>query len=529
MPLWTAKIRLIRRQDLLAALTIAGIFAVAGAFGLCNVVHRVMLGSALDRLMDLSQGSILRSEALVDTAIQQLHVMNASRLARCSPQDLDTLRAQIFRTGVLQDAGWFEGEQIRCSAELAPTFTGTSDLHIVAKLLNHLELYRSDSFFNMRQKPSILVRMGDAYVDTGELAHEFSGPSWVQFSATVTDARGGYAGIRNSPAAWIFTSPGKYRYKDRVYATACSTRYRLCDTVSVSASYLLGRNNAPTFIGLACGGAMGGMVGGLLTLLYQRRHTLERQLYRAIRNNQLHLEYQPIARIRDQLIVGAEVLCRWKNENGVLVQPQEFVRIAEQKNWIGALTRHVFSMALEECGELLRENPGFTLSINLSPYCLQIPGLIPELQQLLNARDVRPTSVALEITENAAAHDSSLIQQIQALRAIGHPIHLDDFGKGYSSLSYLHELRIDAIKIDQAFMQAVGSHSIEVDILPQILSIARNLNLAVVVEGIETAEQQAYIAGISDELLGQGWFYGRPTGCDQLCALVAEPAQAALS
>jgi sensor c-di-GMP phosphodiesterase-like protein len=115
-----------------------------------------------------------------------------------------------------------------------------------------------------------------------------------------------------------------------------------------------------------------------------------------------------------------------------------------------------------------------------------MPELLEELRQLLAAHGVKPESVAIEITESAAAHDSELIAEIQQLRAMGHPIHLDDFGTGYSSLSYLHELRIDAIKIDRAFMRAIGTHSVQVDILPQIISIAQKLNLDVVVEGIET-------------------------------------------
>lgn len=529
MPAWAAKIRLIRRRDLLSALAVACLFGVAGASCLYYVVHRVMIRSAQDRLMDLTQSTIVRSDALVDTAIQQLNAMNRSPLPRCSPQDLDTLRGQIFKTGKLQDAGWFQGNQIRCSAQLPNSPDQTGDLRLIAILPNSLRVYRSDILFSIQNKPTILARLGDAYVNTGELAREFNGPSWMEFSATLTDVDGNHTGAHDPQTASLFTSPGKYLYRDRIYTTACSTRYRLCDTVSVSTSYVLERDVAPSVIALVCGAVMGGMLGGFLATLYRRRKTLESQLYRAIRGNHLYLEYQPIARVRDQQIVGAEALCRWRSESGTLEQPQDFIRIAEQRNWIGALTLAVLTRALGECGDLLRENPDFTLSVNLSPYCLRIPGMISELQRLLKAHRVKPSSVALEITESAAAHDSDLIQQVQALRTLGHPIHLDDFGKGYSSLTYLHQLRIDAIKIDQAFMQAVGTNSIEVDILPQILSIARNLHLSVVVEGIETAEQHAYIAGISDSLLGQGWYYGTPSGLDQLRALVDGPASAARS
>lgn len=498
----------------------AGILAVAGASVLTSLVHRIMIRAAQDRLMDLSGDSIAKSDALAEIASRQLKVMNASPLPRCSPQELDALRAAIFRAGKLQDGGWFEGEQIRCSAEVADSVHRAGDLHLVAKLADDLEIYRSDDLFSIEHKPTLLARMGEAYVNTGELAQEFSGPSWLQFSAAMGDASGGYTGVGDARAAWMFTTSGRYLYDGSVYATACSTRYRLCNTVSAPVNYILDREPAPTILALVCGGVMGGMAGGILPVLYRRRRTPESQLYRAIRKNQLHLEYQPIARIKDQRIVGAEVLCRWRNKDGRLEKPQDFVRVAERKNWIGILTKQVVAGALDECGELLRQCSGFTLSVNLSPYCLRIPGFIAEMEQLLKAHDVKPTSMALEITESAAAHDSEWIEQIQALRALGHPIHLDDFGKGYSSLSYLHELRIDAIKIDQAFIQAVGTDSIEVDILPQILTIARNLRLAVVVEGIETAGQQAYLAGFSDTLLGQGWFYGRPAGSDELRALL---------
>lgn len=529
MSQWTAKIRLFRRRDVVASLAFACVFAVLGASVLTHLVHRIMVRAAQDRLMDVSLDSITKSDALADAALRQLEAMNASPLPRCSPQELDTLRAEIFRAGTLQDAGWFDGEQIRCSAEVADSDHRTGDLHEVARLADHLEIYRSDNLFSIERKPTLIARMGDAYVNTGELAQEFSGPSWLHFTSVMTDTRGASTAVAEPRMARIFSTEGRYLVNGSVYATACSTRYRVCDTVSAPVKYILDRAPAPTILAIACGIVMGGMAGGILPLLYQRRKTLESQLYRAIRKNQLHLEYQPIARIKDQRIVGAEVLCRWRNRDERLEKPQDFVRVAERKNWIGILTKQVVARALHECGELLRRCPGFTLSINLSPYCLRIPGFIAEMEELLKAHNVQPTSMALEITESAAAHDSELIEQIQALRALGHPIHLDDFGKGYSSLSYLHELRIDAIKIDQAFIQAVGTDSIEVDILPQILSIARNLRLEVVVEGIETAEQQAYIASISDTLLGQGWLYGRPAGRDELSALLDCGAECATS
>jgi len=513
---WTKKARLIRRMDLPAVISIMGIFVLGGCFFLNSLVHELMLRSAQHRLLDFCQDSISKSDSIVNVAIQELSAMNRSNLRRCSPENLDELRELIFKTGKLQDAGWFEGERIRCSSQVAQTSNGAIDLQLVAKLRNDIEVYRSDEHFSIQKKPTMIVRMGDAYVNTGVLAQEFSGPSWVEFSAAMADMRGYYAGVPDPLATWIFTSPGVYRHKGRVYATACSTQYNVCHTAAVSIGHFFQREYVPPIVGIALGGLMGGMLGSAVLLLYLRRKNLESQLDRAIRKKRLYLEYQPIVQIGNQQLVGAEVLCRWKNEDGEQVPPQEFIQIAERKHWIGALTRLVFSRALEECGELLLQNPAFTLNINLSPCCLTMPELLEELRQLLAVHGVKPESVAMEITESAAAHNSELITQIQQLRAMGHPIHLDDFGTGYSSLSYLHELRIDAIKIDRAFIRAIGTNSIQVDILPQILSIAQKLNLDVVVEGIETPEQESYLAAISDSLLGQGWLYGRPGGSDRL-------------
>jgi len=502
-------------------ISIMGIFVLGGCFCLNSVVHELMLRSAQHRLLDFCQDSISKSNSIVNGAIQELTAMNRYSLRRCSPEDLDALRERIFKTGALRDAGWFDGEQIRCSSQVAQTFDGAIDLQLVAKLQDNIEVYRSNEHFSIQQKPTMIVRMGDAYVNTGVLAQEFAGPSWVEFSATIADMRGYYAGVPDPQATWIFTSPGVYRHKGRVYATACSTQFKICHTAAVPIRYFFQREYAPSIVGIVCGGLIGGLIGSAVLLLYHRRKSMERQLYRAIRRNRLYVEYQPIVRMGNQQLVGAEVLCRWKNEDGEQVPPQEFIEIAEQKLWIGALTKFVFSRALEECGELLLQNPTFKLNINLSPCCLRMPELLEELRQLLAAHGVKPESVAIEITESAAAHDSELIAEIQQLRAMGHPIHLDDFGTGYSSLSYLHELRIDAIKIDRAFMRAIGTHSVQVDILPQIISIAQKLNLDVVVEGIETREQEAYLAAISDSLLGQGWLYGRPAGCDRLRAMLA--------
>jgi sensor c-di-GMP phosphodiesterase-like protein len=116
-------------------------------------------------------------------------------------------------------------------------------------------------------------------------------------------------------------------------------------------------------------------------------------------------------------------------------------------------------------------------------------------------------------------------EAIIELRARGHLVYIDDFGTGYSSLAYLQDLSVDGIKIDMAFTQAIGTESVTVSILPQILAMARALKLDVVVEGVETTEQAAYFAGSQQTTLAQGWLFGKPAPVGELERLLSEQCE----
>jgi sensor c-di-GMP phosphodiesterase-like protein len=136
------------------------------------------------------------------------------------------------------------------------------------------------------------------------------------------------------------------------------------------------------------------------------------------------------------------------------------------------------------------------------------------LEQSLEHAEVPAQSLAIEITESCTARIPGAMETIRGLRQKGYSVHIDDFGTGYSSLSYLHALAIDAIKIDRAFTQAIGTEAVTSSILPQILAMAKKLNLEVIVEGVETGEQAGYFAGGERPILAQGWYFGRPVSSE---------------
>jgi sensor c-di-GMP phosphodiesterase-like protein len=144
------------------------------------------------------------------------------------------------------------------------------------------------------------------------------------------------------------------------------------------------------------------------------------------------------------------------------------------------------------------------------------------LDQALEDAHVDAPSLTVEITESSTAHHDVAIETILALRRRGHSVHIDDFGTGFSSLSYLHDMAVDAIKIDRSFTKSVGTDAANAAILPKILSMAEALSLRVVVEGIETESQAAFFVATGQQILGQGWLYGRPVTIEEFQHRLAE-------
>jgi sensor c-di-GMP phosphodiesterase-like protein len=209
------------------------------------------------------------------------------------------------------------------------------------------------------------------------------------------------------------------------------------------------------------------------------------------------------------------------------VGPDVFIRLAEERGFVGTITRLVVHRTLKDFAVTLRRLPEFRISVNVAAADLGDPEFLPMLDQALQDAHVDAPSLTIEITESSTAHHDVAIETILELRRRGHSVHIDDFGTGFSSLSYLHDLAVDAIKIDRSFTKSVGTDAANATILPRILSMAEALSLRVVVEGIETETQAAFFAANGQQILGQGWLYGRPVPIEEFLRLLAEGERSA--
>jgi sensor c-di-GMP phosphodiesterase-like protein len=327
----------------------------------------------------------------------------------------------------------------------------------------------------------------------------------------------------------VLNRDGDGRMGDKLYATHCSTRYFNCatDYIYIPDALQIGHNEITGCVALC--GIVGGCFGFIFSLIYKRNRSIEQQLRRAIQHDEIKIVYQPIVNLVGGLVVGAEALARWTDEEGFVISPDVFIKIAEERGFVSDITKLVVRHAVRDLGETLRTHPDFRLNINVAAADLVDPTFLPMLKATLKSANVPAESVAIEITEGSTAKHETAAETIRQLREMGHSVHIDDFGTGYSSLSYLHALSIDAIKIDRAFTQAIGTEAVTVSILPQILAMAKTLNLQVIVEGVETIQQASYFANSNATILAQGWLFGRPVAAEEFCKLLLEGEQKLLS
>jgi sensor c-di-GMP phosphodiesterase-like protein len=177
---------------------------------------------------------------------------------------------------------------------------------------------------------------------------------------------------------------------------------------------------------------------------------------------------------------------------------------------------------LHDFAVTLHNRPGFRISINVSSADLADPAFMPMLEKALLQANVKPQSLAIEITERSASDGEVVMETIRNLRRKGHSIHIDDFGTGHSNLDKLLYLFADTIKIDKAFTGVIGTESVGAAVLPEILRIAKSLNLEVVVEGVETDRQASYFSPGEQKIYAQGWLYGRPMTPEMFQGVLAD-------
>lgn len=251
---------------------------------------------------------------------------------------------------------------------------------------------------------------------------------------------------------------------------------------------------------------------------FLERIQLEMDLRHAIERNELAMHYQPIVSLDDGRLIGFEALLRWHHAKMGMVPPFRFIPIAEDSGLILPITVWILHQTCRQLAEWQRIGPEYRdliVSVNISGKHLAKETLIDDVIGALQESRVAASTLKLEITESTAMENAEhTISLLNKLKEIGVQLSIDDFGTGYSSLSYLHRLPFDTLKIDRSFVNRVGEKGEDSEVLQTVISLAKNLKMRVIAEGIETESQLGVLQSLGCDY-GQGYLLAKPKSVDE--------------
>jgi diguanylate cyclase (GGDEF)-like protein/PAS domain S-box-containing protein len=257
----------------------------------------------------------------------------------------------------------------------------------------------------------------------------------------------------------------------------------------------------------------------LSPMLQQQLH-LENDLRHALEHDDLILHYQPILNVQTNRIAIVEALVRWQHPTHGMLTPGVFLPLAEELRLLDTLDRQVLRKALRQAALWEAASHPLAVSVNISAPTLQSPDLIEDVAAFLREAGVSPARIILEVTEHSALRDLPTSQQVLTnLRGLGLRIALDDFGTGYASLTHLRHLPVDIVKLDRAFAAGIGCDAKDEAVIQTLLALGRGLELDVVVEGIEYAEQLKWLWRGGCPFI-QGYFLSRPCPAAEIESLL---------
>jgi EAL domain-containing protein (putative c-di-GMP-specific phosphodiesterase class I) len=245
----------------------------------------------------------------------------------------------------------------------------------------------------------------------------------------------------------------------------------------------------------------------------EKAFAIQTELAQAMAQQQLQIYFQPMCRLSDGALMGAEVLVRWQRPGVGLMLPGDFLEVAEKFGLLLQVDRWVLNEAVRQLGQWLAiglwQAP-WRLAVNRHAMDLQQTDMVDDLKRILQTHGVSAESLEFEVTEDALLkHTPDQIARLAELRALGASVSIDDFGTGYSSLAYLRRLPVSVIKIDKSFVCDMLTDENDAVLVRAIVDLAHNLGHTLVAEGIETPGQLAHLSRLGVEL-GQGFLFDTP-------------------
>lgn len=496
-----------------------------GVGGLCSFVLAMILNSRSAEAYLTFHGDVVleQSVAVARAELAILDWLAASPDESCSPADLADIRRLSFVTQFLGDVGRTGDGALLCTA-----VWGVLDPPVPLPPPS-LRLGDGKVFLWKRAEGVLpvdlavdMAAMGNGIAMTAPAAFAGLADLSERFSALLTTRDGGYIyrtfGTTYGLSPRVGPQDRRYRFSFTHLFSRCDDQLDICVVARYEAPPVWQDNPLRLSLAVVAGMAIGGVSAGATRRTINERMSLRQQLRRAVEGDRLLVLYQPIVRLSDRSLCGAEALVRLVDFDGRIIPPSEFIDAAETFDVLGMISRKVIRTALREMEPYLEADPGFYISVNVSAGDFLDPDFMAFLHNEVSSRAMKRDQLALELTERSTANQEQLAQVMQRYSRNGYRILIDDFGTGYSNLSYIASLPLSGIKIDRMFIQALDNEAVGAIIVHNICELATELNVDLICEGIENETQIERLMAMKPDMSAQGYLFGRPEPADRLAA-----------
>lgn len=510
-----------RRKRRLTLIAVAAVLAGIVPAGLMLVVTYLQAVTAAEGRLD-HYAAVLEnhSDEIFGTAGNVLETLATTIDRSCSADSVDTLRKAVYNSLYFREAGLIYRSAVQCTSVRVPqmpVLIGNADLLIWPTTGVHI----ATPDLTLEDEVSITVLRGlegapgfavSLMLNPRQLLEPVRAAIVEQQIALRIERNDGIVLSRAGSLLVGDDSP------DSLVRRRSFEHYPLRAVVAGNRDALLDNwwQDATLFVLLGLGMSLPLFL--ILAWIDRRERSMDAQLSDAIENGELHVHYQPIHEIGSLRAVGAEALLRWQHPQRGMILPSVFVPLAEVSGLINPLTDWLMKTVAADLDGPMADRPDFYVTLNLSPAQFSDADLPDRVRSIFGA-SCRAGRLVFEVTEREmlSSSDDLARRVIDILRGDGARVALDDFGTGYSSLHYLAQFRFDLLKIDKAFIDAIGTESITAGLVDDMVTMARRLGLTTVAEGVETASQLELLRTAGVDYV-QGWHLSRALPLDKLLA-----------
>ncbi len=491
------------------------VWAIVG--GICSLlVAEFFQNHTADEYVDYYGADVFRnSVSVATTGLSVLGTLDRSDEEPCSANDIAAMRNIVFEIPFLADVGRLQDGKLVCTGIWGALATPVA-MPPSSRVddLSSAILWKDTNGVLPAGLRADMASIGNSVVMTEPSAFARYEYPETRLAALVLTHDASYVfqafGETDGLSPLLGQTSNWYQLSRRRVYSRCSDTVDICVVATYDAPPMFRAAPLAFLLVLFGGIAAGGSVGVWHARLYRESRSWRYKLKRALDEDRLIVHYQPIVRLTDNRLCGAEALVRLVDFDGAIIPPDVFIRTAEACGFIRQITRTVTRQALGDMAAHLSADPDFYVSINVSADDIVAPDFLVFLRCETETRGIASTQVALELTERSTASHDRLTEAMTALSKRGYKILIDDFGTGYSNLAYIARMPIAGIKIDRMFTQALDQQAIGSVIVSKVCELAAALEVTLICEGVETKGQADSLLAIYPEARAQGFLISRP-------------------